>query len=921
MSDTLFSSVVTLLGFEGANGATSTTDESLTPHTYTFHTGAQIDTSQKPFGTSSLSLNGSNGYVTAPDSADYSLGSGLFTVECHIRPTSVSGTRFICGQWLNTGDLGWILYQNGSQLALNVSTTGSDNNVQVSGGTIATNTWQHVAIDFDGTKYRAFIAGVMVASSTTLRTIFNSPDNFSIGSNSNGSSFFFAGNIKDLRITKGNNRYGSDTSFTPPSAAFPRAVTVTGVSPASGGVAGGTAVTISGTEFTNTTDVKIGGNSITSLTVVNDTTITGNTAAHAAGTVNVQVFNPSNNPTLVNGFTYSAAATVTSVSPNNGFIAGGTSVTITGTGFTGSTGVTFGGNSATSVVVVNSTTITCDTPAHAAGAVNVVVQNPTGDGTLVNGFTYIDPSATVTSVSPNFGPSTGGTNVTIVGTNFTGSTDVQFDGVSATSITVVDSTHITCTTPAGSLGTADVEVFNPNGNGTLVAGFTYVDLEARVTQAAAIVLDRSSQPVHVTQAPLLVLYKPLEGNRVTQAAAVVLFTPKPVPLPLPIVPEIPVLESWNWLSTITEGIDSKEQRFRLRETPRYKQQFNALILNEDDRVKVYNLFMRYLKTPFSYPLYQYNVNLTSAAIAGSTKLYCDTTKTDLRDNEVIALFDPQLEATTLIQATTIDADGVNLANPIENDIPASWQICPVFAFRIQPLVGMNMKNIAGSFSLVMESLYARVFQRPGAAPTFTTIDGILIIPERNLANDDINENFDFGATWYDNNIGVPGILPHWTNPHAIGTRVYSFDRHSAKMDYWRGVFDQLKGRQGKFLLPTFRNDLPLREDIALNVTEFTTFNIDFFLWYLERNYHYLQIQNANGIKYIRINGVEPHYDVNGNPDYLTVKLASSIGNVAGDNVISSISYMNLCRLDSDEVRLTHYALDTEITFDFKAIEL
>jgi hypothetical protein len=88
-----------------------------------------------------------------------------------------------------------------------------------------------------------------------------------------------------------------------------------------------------------------------------------------------------------------AAPTVGSVSPNNGPAAGGTGVTITGTGFATGATVTFGGTAATNVVMVNGTTITATTAGHAAGAVTVAVTNPdTQSGSLANGFTY---SATV----------------------------------------------------------------------------------------------------------------------------------------------------------------------------------------------------------------------------------------------------------------------------------------------------------------------------------------------------------------------------------------------------------------------------------------------------------------------------------------------------------------------------------------------
>src|SRR5262245_34138731 len=80
-------------------------------------------------------------------------------------------------------------------------------------------------------------------------------------------------------------------------------------------------------------------------------------------------------------YTPGAAAVVSTVTPNTGGVAGGTAVTIAGTGFSEATGVTFGGVAATSVRVVSSTSITCVTPANTAGAKDVVVQDPSGNGT------------------------------------------------------------------------------------------------------------------------------------------------------------------------------------------------------------------------------------------------------------------------------------------------------------------------------------------------------------------------------------------------------------------------------------------------------------------------------------------------------------------------------------------------------------
>ncbi len=174
--------------------------------------------------------------------------------------------------------------------------------------------------------------------------------------------------------------------------------TVSGVSPTSGPAAGGTSVTISGTNFTGTTGVTFGGTAATGVTVVNSTTITATAPAHAAGAVNVAVTNSAGTSTANSFYTYIAAPTVTGVSPTTGPSAGGTSLTITGTGFTGATALTIGGTAPTSFTVNNSTTITTTAPAHAGGAVNIVVTTPGGTGTGTGLYTYFVPTVTAVSV-------------------------------------------------------------------------------------------------------------------------------------------------------------------------------------------------------------------------------------------------------------------------------------------------------------------------------------------------------------------------------------------------------------------------------------------------------------------------------------------------------------------------------------------
>ncbi len=184
-------------------------------------------------------------------------------------------------------------------------------------------------------------------------------------------------------------------------------------------------------------------------------------------------------PGAVLSFSTMSAPTITNVTPISGTTLGGTSITITGTGFMTGAGVTVGGNAATSVVVSSSTSITATTPAGTVGPQDVVVTNTdTGAATSTAGFTYTTPvvaAPTVSSISPTSGTTAGGTTVTITGTNLTGATLVQFGTNPATGVVVSSSTSITATSPAGAAGVVDVTVTTPGGTSATSSAdqFTY----------------------------------------------------------------------------------------------------------------------------------------------------------------------------------------------------------------------------------------------------------------------------------------------------------------------------------------------------------------------------------------------------------------------------------------------------------------
>lgn len=283
----------------------------------------------------------------------------------------------------------------------------------------------------------------------------------------------------------GTSATGAGTAFTY-TAGVP---VVVNVNPATGPLTGGQTVTVTGSGFTGATDVTFGTIAGTNVTIVDDTTLTVvSPAAATPGAVDVRVttlIGTSIANPATDRYTYvsTAAPTVTGISPTGGPIAGGTVVTITGTGFTGATSVTFGGNAASAVTVNSDTSITATSPAHAAGAVDVIVTTSNGSSAASDNskFTY-GALPVVSGVSPASGPA--GTAVTITGTGFTGATSVLFGTTAVTPTTVTD-TSITVTAPANVSGTVNVFVVTPSGTSTEVSAGQFTFTAGTITYTLA----------------------------------------------------------------------------------------------------------------------------------------------------------------------------------------------------------------------------------------------------------------------------------------------------------------------------------------------------------------------------------------------------------------------------------------------------
>ena len=254
-----------------------------------------------------------------------------------------------------------------------------------------------------------------------------------------------------------------ETPTTPKNPTKPKiSPIIASIKPSYGSATGGTSIAITGSGFVKDSTVTIGGVACTTLTINSDMNITCIVPAGSAGEADMVISNPDLQTfTLKPGFTYTIPPSVKGIAPDNGFVGGGTIVTITGTGFLSNVSVDLGGSNCI-VSTVKTSQITCITTTHTKGVVDLKVSNPDGlAATLANAYTYnLAPS--ITSITPNGGSPAGGTVITIEGNGFVSGITADLGGISCSPVVFISTTQITCTTPAKTTGVVSLTLTNPD---------------------------------------------------------------------------------------------------------------------------------------------------------------------------------------------------------------------------------------------------------------------------------------------------------------------------------------------------------------------------------------------------------------------------------------------------------------------------
>lgn len=216
--DPYFANVALLLHGDGTNGSTSFPDSK--GNTWSANGDAQVDTSQKVFGTGSILLDGSGDYVSGALNA-LALASADFTIEAAVRLSSVASDYCIIGKYLATGSQrAWFVDIDANGLYFVYSQLGVTSTTATALFSFVTNTWYRIAVVRSGGNILLFVNGSLIATVAIGTSIFTGSAPVIIGATNTGSlGKFFPGWLDEIRLTTGVARYTA--SYTVDAAPFP----------------------------------------------------------------------------------------------------------------------------------------------------------------------------------------------------------------------------------------------------------------------------------------------------------------------------------------------------------------------------------------------------------------------------------------------------------------------------------------------------------------------------------------------------------------------------------------------------------------------------------------------------------------------------------------------------------------------------
>ena len=384
-----------------------------------------------------------------------------------------------------------------------------------------------------------------------------------------------------------------------------------------------------------------------------------------------------------------------------------------------------------------------------------------------------------------------------------------------------------------------------------------------------------------------------------------------------IVPEVPVRETWQWLSDVFVSVDGTEQRAQVRITPRTTNAFAAVFVSRDEINEFYAQLMT-AQGRLWIPEYQYATRITAESSIGSSLVYFDDFRTDIRAGEYVLIQTPT--DAFLSEVTAVSSGSATLVSPLAQPVTIGSLIVPGSTAIMDDGVTLQRYAVDEAASVDLTAHMQRQrssLMRPGVVETIPSFLGSKVLQRRPLADGLVPDAVFTGQEFIDNEAGMLDAVSYWDYSRISGTRQFKVNRvqQPAEMDYWREFFDYARGQARMFWMSSYRADLTIYSGFNAGASSITVEGSDYFQKiYGIPTHRYLEFVTDAGTHYAKVTNV---VDDAGNSG---LQIEPAIPSGSGWEVLRRISYLLPLRLGSDDVEWEHYGLESIVTMTIRTAE-
>jgi len=380
---------------------------------------------------------------------------------------------------------------------------------------------------------------------------------------------------------------------------------------------------------------------------------------------------------------------------------------------------------------------------------------------------------------------------------------------------------------------------------------------------------------------------------------------------LPVEVNTGIVEEFEWLTDILPNYDGTEQRIALRGRPRRNFYVQLTLETEADRKKLYDKLYETIAQSVIVPAYQYQSKLKANTVISDNKIYCNPRRADLRVDESVIIVDRN-GSFFYYKVLGVFEDHVTITTAFAQVIQARGaKVVGGFTGRLPDNSNLRMDANGGKSDLTIKIIDSREqVAYPDYTVTLPLMSDVPMLLRRPLSEGEADESFGAGLEVIDNATGKPAQFTAWDQRYITGSRRYLinglFDKD--ELQFWRTFLDYCRGRQRAFLTPTWRADLVQAPGTVALVSQLEVVGPEYANQYFASpTYRHLYIETSVGSFPVVV------VDAENNGTTSTIYF-NALGEVdlTGAEIVR-ISYMMMCRLGSDTVRLTHQ--DTFSTID------